>query len=135
MKVILCARLFPVFHPKAGTPTGFKEKILAGTKIHTLRQTAGNRKTGDIISLREWTGRPYASKQQEFARTQIVVSPITFDWSLDPDPIMSLFAKNDGFDDPLDFALWFTNGNVRPVHFNGVCINFTDVTPITSEEQ
>jgi len=73
--VITCAVNFPTTHPRKGEPTGFKEAILAGTKIHTIRTNfdfwakriievqAGRAR----ISLREWSGKPYASKQVEFA--------------------------------------------------------------------
>ena len=74
--VVMCAVNFPVNHSKAGNPTGFRGAILLGDKIHTIR---GNYelwkkrifevKAGRAeLSLREWTGKPYASKQKEFAR-------------------------------------------------------------------
>ena len=86
-KVITFSRVFPKYHPKAGQPTGFIEKIfhsiykdkpsmffdaklgdiwldphLTGVKHHTIRN--GNRwKVGDKFSPRVWSGKPYASKQ------------------------------------------------------------------------
>jgi hypothetical protein len=86
-KVITFSRVFPKYHPKAGQPTGFIEKIfhsiykdkpsmffdakpgdiwldphLTGAKHHTIRN--GNRwKVGDKFSPRVWSGKPYASKQ------------------------------------------------------------------------
>lgn len=88
-KVITFSRVFPAYHPKAGHPTFFIEKILNSflmggntiytedtgidflkslsremfnPKHHTIR--AGNRwKVGDKFSPRVWSGKPYNSKQ------------------------------------------------------------------------
>lgn len=91
-KVIIFSRTFPAYHPKAGQPTYFVEKLLNGlselqfnfdtglipawssdfcesiiagiecTKFHTIR--AGNRwKAGDKFSPRVWSGKPYRSEQ------------------------------------------------------------------------
>lgn len=96
------SQTFPVYHPKAGQPTHFEQKVFRSTykefsgvdvyqdgwlkqqeqpkfepaKLHTIR---GNydfwRKRFDEIeagkaclSVRKWTGKPYASKQEEIAR-------------------------------------------------------------------
>lgn len=89
-KVITFSRTFPAYHPKAGEPTRFIEKVYAGLadilpefeipnaandhwdwheyyncskpKFHTIR--AGDRwKVGDKFSPRVWSGKPYNSKQ------------------------------------------------------------------------
>lgn len=86
-KVITFSRTFPAYHPKAGHPTNFVEKILQSLskerifnkapdlyfnpdavmkvfppKYHTIR--SGNRfKVGDKFSPRIWSGKPYLSKQ------------------------------------------------------------------------
>lgn len=88
-KVITFSRVFPAYHPKAGQPTFFVEKILNSflmggntiytedtgidflkslsremfnPKHHTIR--AGSRwKVGDKFSPRVWSGKPYNSKQ------------------------------------------------------------------------
>lgn len=88
-KVITFSTVFPSYHPKAGQPTNFVEKIWWGLndaqtdrfemelfkndlllksfesfppKFHTIR--AGKRwKVGDKFSPRIWSGRPYHSKQ------------------------------------------------------------------------
>jgi hypothetical protein len=93
-RVMTFARVFPSYHPRAGQPTYFIEKIYAsladtikGFKIpnnanaywdwheyytttpkhHTIR--AGHRwKVGDKFSPRVWSGKPYQSKQ-------IVIAP------------------------------------------------------------
>ena len=82
---IMFSRVFPKEHPREGELTGFKNKIYvaihykqlidAGVefvkgfvvkniipKSHTIR--AGHRwKVGDFFSPREWSGKPYRSKQ------------------------------------------------------------------------
>lgn len=91
-KVITFSRVFPSYHPKAGQPTYFVEKIwdsldfplltenlksslqpeilnfirqsewTVWPKHHTIR--AGHRfKVGDKFSPRVWSGKPYNSKQ------------------------------------------------------------------------
>lgn len=86
-KVITFSRTFPAYHPKAGQPTYFVEKVVKSLhqqgirpwdidskifdeqmyyivepKHHTIR--AGNRwKVGDKLSPRVWSGKPYNSKQ------------------------------------------------------------------------
>jgi hypothetical protein len=83
-KVITFSRVFPKYHPKAGQPTYFVEKLLSSInykyydedrqfnprlsvdsfepKHHTIRN--GNRwKVGDKFSPRVWSGKPYQSKQ------------------------------------------------------------------------
>lgn len=94
--VITLSRVFPVSHPKAGQPTYFKEKIYnAGVllmqaleymmpanstdpncKYHTIRanyelwrKRFEQIERGEAcLSIRQWTGKPYASKQIEIAR-------------------------------------------------------------------
>jgi len=88
-RVITFSTRFPSYHPKAGQPTEFVEKIweslypdivgwsgfgelsqqfnvglnnIYDPKHHTIR--AGNRwKAGDKFSPRIWSGKPYQSKQ------------------------------------------------------------------------
>lgn len=69
--VLMLSKFFPMSHYKAGKETSFKEMVLKGKKIHTIRANyplwakrikqvqAGNA----IISLRQWEGPPYRSKQ------------------------------------------------------------------------
>jgi len=91
MKVITFSRIYPSYHPKAGQPTGFVEKIWEGgieaintellkdewanffferegrvPKVHTIR--AGERwKVGDYFSPRVWSQKAYRSPQIQFA--------------------------------------------------------------------
>ncbi len=82
--VITLSQVFPVTHIRKGEPTGFKDKFLAAIKqvegewlkLHTIRAnyelwkkrfdeiTAGKA----CLAIRQWTGRPYKSKQVELAR-------------------------------------------------------------------
>lgn len=87
--VITLSRVFPAKHSKAGEPTKFRNAFNAGQvfnrgseclyvrpKLHTIRANyllwekrikevqAGNA----VLSVRQWTGKPYRSKQIEIAR-------------------------------------------------------------------
>ena len=91
--VIMLSKQFPATHPKAGAPTGFVENVafkthleldkalggyrnVQGSKLHTIRanydlwekRIEQVQKGEAILSLRYWTGKPYASKQEEFAK-------------------------------------------------------------------
>ena len=131
MKYIMVSRVYPAYHPKAGQPTGFRASILAGRKIHTLRNSAGNRNTGDIVSLREWQDKPYRSKQIEFARCEILVVQERLIGSVS-DYFIKNVADLDGFADPKDFQYWFTQGRDEAIDFTGVCIWFIDVKECTA---
>lgn len=75
--VITLSKTFPAWHPSKGEPTEFLEKFLNGqtgkgnAKLHTIRanyplwekriREVQNGKA--VLSIRQWSGRPYASKQ------------------------------------------------------------------------
>lgn len=71
--VITMMMKFPTQAPFVAVRTGFKKKILTGEKKHTIRQNyhfwkkrideinAGKA----ILSVRQWTGKPYDSEQKE----------------------------------------------------------------------
>jgi len=75
--VITLSKTFPAWHPRKGEPTEFLEKFLNGqtgkgnAKLHTIRanyplwekriREVQNGKA--VLSVRQWSGRPYASKQ------------------------------------------------------------------------
>ena len=66
MKVITLSKQFLKGHPRAGQPTGFREKFLKGEKVHTIRKNErGYFKDGDDLSVRAWSGAAYRSKQVE----------------------------------------------------------------------
>lgn len=112
MKVITVSRTFPAYHPKAGQPTFFVEKIWKSAallnspspfqiysdalpielhnytrnhflpKHHTIR--SGHRfKTGEMASLRVWSAKPYQSKQITFAEVKVACFDLKIDGNLD----------------------------------------------------
>lgn len=95
--VITLSRVFPKGHPKCGQPTWFEEQFLnaireyegwtierpnaeplfiKGRKLHTIRANFDlwQKRFQEIydgnacLSVRQWTGAPYRSKQKELAR-------------------------------------------------------------------
>lgn len=111
MKVLTFSKQFPKKHINAGEPTNFKEKILSGEKIHTIRPETNKWKIGDQISMRYWTGKPYHSKQEifceEFAVVELLPIEINFNIYISYIEInkkrlnrineeWGLLAKNDG---------------------------------------
>ncbi len=78
MKVLTFSKVFPKGHINEGEPTNFKEKILSGEKIHTIRPKTNKWKIGDKISMRQWSGKPYHSKQEIFCEEFEVVELIRF---------------------------------------------------------
>ena len=74
--VLTLSKSFPRTHARAGEPTEFREKFLKKEKIHTIRANyelwskrikevqAGRA----VLSVRQWTGKPYASPQEEIAK-------------------------------------------------------------------
>ena len=81
--VIILSQVFPVTHYRSGKPTGFKDKFLAAIKqdgvwwkLHTIRANYELWKKrfekierGEAcLCIRQWSGKPYRSKQVEIAR-------------------------------------------------------------------
>lgn len=141
MKVITLSKKFPAYHPRAGEPTGFEDAFLSGRKIHTIRANEkGYYKPGDIVSVRQWSGKPYASKQETLENgIGISVLPIIIRFD---DGILSIrvrpylgasfsfveastVAANDGlsFD---DFVAWFNPKMLPNLVLNYSIIHFTD---------
>ena len=102
-------------------------------KIHTIRgsydhwaHVAEEVNAGrGVLSLRQWTGKPYNSKQEEFLRLEKMgVQKISIGSSLwvdgeERDDIVNL-ASHDGLSQE-DFDAWFK----KPL-INGAIIHFTD---------
>lgn len=73
--VITLSRVFPTTHSRKGQPTGFKEKLASGCKLHTIRGNFDQwnaiaekmQRGGYCLSIRQWSGRPYNSPQVEIA--------------------------------------------------------------------
>ena len=81
--VITLSKVFPATHKRRGELTEFLEKFLNGQtgtgdfkKLHTIRAnyTLWEKRIADVqrgeavLSVRQWSGRPYMSKQKEIAR-------------------------------------------------------------------
>lgn len=82
--VLTLSNTFPATHPRHGEPTGFEHKVIAAVagwddhwlKIHTIRanyelwrKRFEKIERGEAcLSIRQWMGKPYASKQREIAR-------------------------------------------------------------------
>lgn len=82
--VLTLSKVFPATHPRKGENTNFNEKILNARyqmlnrpmKLHTIRENyeLWRRRFDEIdagiacLSVRQWTGKPYASKQVEMQR-------------------------------------------------------------------
>jgi len=134
--VITVSKSFMKGHPEAGGLTYFKVAILTGEKIHTIRGNYPYWKRivdrvndgSAFLSIREWSEKPYRSKQVEI--TSLMKLGIQKVWRrggvfwIDGNPILSSrqegkLAHNDGLS-PDDFRNWF------PEEFEGCVIHFTD---------
>lgn len=143
--VLLISKRFMVGHPKAGQRTFFKEKMMVGAlhyeaKLHTIRgnydywkKVVDRVNAGEaVLSIREWKGKPYKSKQVEITQAKrlgiqrINIRPsgglwmpqIQIDRRLFPESRFSQLACNDGLYD-IDFLNWFNKD------FDGCIIHFS----------
>ncbi|MDE6410034.1 MAG: hypothetical protein K2K81_07315 [Muribaculaceae bacterium] len=74
--VIILSKVFPKGHIRQGEPTRFREKLMAGEKIHTIRtnyplwkQRMEEVERGEAcLSIRQWQDKPYRSKQIEIGK-------------------------------------------------------------------
>ena len=129
--VLTLSHSFPANHVMHGKPTYFREKFY-GTpgmlrKLHTIRANytlwAKRFKmiaAGDAcLSVREWLGAPYRSKQREIARLTaddgVGIQKLTFFAGriIYPtvgkyQPSVKEIANNDGLH-PTDWVYWFKN--------------------------
>lgn len=136
--VITLSRVFPAKHSKAGEPTKFRDAFNAGQvfnrgseclyvrpKLHTIRanypfwekRIKEVQEGNAVLSVRQWTGKPYRSKQIEIARLTaangvgIQKLELTNDFTecIVGDHRYSYVsvAKNDGLH-PADWLDWFS---------------------------
>lgn len=107
-------------------------KVESGESRQTVRPERKNPiLPGDDLSLREWTGKPYRSKQKVL-REEICHStrPVEIDvgaalyigGNLCSEAMRNLFAREDGFDDYNAMLAWFEKNHSLP--FTGVCIKW-----------
>ena len=155
--VLMVAKKFPATHIRAGEPTYFKEQILAGLKIHTIREnrTLWQDRVKQInegravLSIREWSDKPYRSKQIELLQlTKVGVQNVSIfpetkqiyvlrGQGTDADIVkrwttssehrseITQFCNNDGFDTVFairHFWSWFNSS--KPVY--GCILHFTN---------
>lgn len=114
----------------------FAPLVKAGTKLQTVRPIPKRMpKVGDTISLREWSGLPYRSKQRvlrvsiitEVRKVFINAATVVFDCNiatmLKDKSDEDAFARADGFKDFNDLWRWFeeTHG---PMPFQGILIKW-----------
>lgn len=134
--VLTLSKTFPAGHPRAGQPTNFAEKVRKGEKIHTIRgnfdlwkKRAQEINAGRaVLSVREWSGKPYQSQQTEIRQfnkigIQIVNENVVLDYSFDGSyntVDSEIVAQNDGLEES-DFLKWFKSGVI-----DFACIHFTD---------
>lgn len=132
--VLMLAKNFLASHPKAGQPTRFNNLIRVGIKIHTLRNNydfwkkrVGNINAGKaVLSIREWEGKPYNSKQtvlyilEKVGIQKLEITPIgLFIDSAESDLGLKDFAENDGLL-IADFFAWFKKSPAKElaiIHF------------------
>lgn len=142
--VVMLSTTFPVGHKREKQPTGFRESLLAGKKIHTIRtdeKGLWKKRCNEInagkkyISIREWTGRPYNSEQRiikeihkvSLQKITIILQGEKHDPKCFVDgnqiPIEKI-AANDGLskDDFISFMFYGIKGEI----FDGVILQFTD---------
>lgn len=124
--VITLSQHFLATHKRAGEPTDFKEKFLNGEKIHTIRanyllwekRIKEVQEGRAVLSIRQWTGKPYRSKQIEIATLTagsgvgIQLMELTNDFAEciigDHHHSYVTVAKNDGLH-PADWLEWFSS--------------------------
>lgn len=145
--IIMLSRVYPKKHTKAGEPTNFGKLLEVGRKIHTIRGNYDLWKVNEekmksgkyFISVRQWSGRPYHSKQVEIAqiRTPILVQRMELRYNHRTDSITAetddkrwvdwmQIAYNDGMNTE-DFKEWFFGKNQKEdKSFDGCVIHFKD---------
>ncbi len=138
--IIMLSKYYPATHPQAGEPTFFRDKVLAAVlhnnsqwqKLHTIRanyllwekRIKEVREGKAILSLRQWSDKPYRSKTQEIVRLTasdgVGIQILEFDkdsdgmvsWNFfDIDgkyPSLEDVAHNDGLSLD-DWRAWFRN--------------------------
>lgn len=134
--VTLTKKFFDAHPTLAGKPTGFADMVRNGTKIHTCRQNYEYWKTkvdalkaaNGTLCIREWSGRPYRSKQDTIIEIPASVvgverlvltkgkhhvepyrHTITYHRATVEGKEVNIaeLARNDGFDNAIDYTDFF----------------------------
>ena len=134
--VLIIAKNFSKKHPRAGQPTNFYQKILDQEKLHTIRNNypLWKKRIDEVnageagLSVREWSGVPYNSKQVELFELQkeeVSIQKLEesmLDFTIDNIPTKITYktlSKNDGLSSD-DFLCWFFSSSTEPmaiIHF------------------
>lgn len=127
--VLMISKVFPATHPLAGRETKFRLKIAWQTKVHTIRKNyfywkkridAVNEGKA-ILSLREWSGKPYNTKQVEILQFKAGdvscqrLDKDIFGWFIDgadSDITTKTIASNDGLTER-EFCDWFQKSEMK----------------------
>lgn len=142
--VVTLSKTFFPNHPRKGQETGFKAKVVDGWKVHTCRSNYEHWRakiekitaTGGVLSVREWSEKPYRSPQEviteipagivgvqklELRRERRVVNHFAeesqkplfthtyYEWTaeVEGNPVpLEVLAENDGLTVE-DFKAWF----------------------------
>lgn len=119
--VIMLSKVFPKGHIREGEPTGFKDKLIAGTKIHTIRTNYSlwEKRIKEVqngeaqISVRQWEDKPYRSLQREIRRftkeNGIGIEYIIIPQELSLESFLGIYENldsNDGLTES-DWVSWF----------------------------
>jgi len=135
--ILTASKKFPADHISKGEPTNFRDKILNGTKIHTIRgnydywnRIVNRVNSGTaILEVRQWSGKPYNSKQEHVVTfTKLGIQRVSVytnaekvlvgDQFISPEQILQM-SENDGLTFN-NFSDWFRNG------IDGCILHFTD---------
>lgn len=136
--VLTLSKTYMKGHQRQGEPTDFKAKYLSGDKIHTIRKGKYWKKVVDavnagtaVLSVRDWSGKPYASKQVEIGQLDKLgwqpIKTVAYRVYLNNASrqtrfsVRHLLAKNDGLS-LIDFQQWF---KMPKDDFEGGIIHFT----------
>lgn len=102
----------------------FAPLVESGAKFQTIRNTPKVLpRVGDRVSCREWTGKPYRSKQRVLREAEItLVGPVRIEFQETASRANHDFARNDGFEDFWDMLAWFEKTHGLP--FDGILIQW-----------
>lgn len=133
--VIIVSSKFLKAHPRAGEETGFPQKVIDGTKIHTLRMNYPywKKKIDEVnagiaeLHVRTWSGKPFVEPQKEvkiFGKGEVGIQKCTVSgkgeavWFENEGLFLKDIEKNDGLSYE-DFWSWFTKDadDVAIIHF------------------
>ncbi len=144
--VLILSKTFPRKHRSAGLSTNFQRSLTAGKKIHTIRSGYEVWKHNIekvqggtfFLSLRQWVGVPYRSKQEEIKELKSTVGYERITMQYDPETgiikavingrryeDVKQIAKNDGLSWE-DFVDWFFGQGTDRTLFQGVIVHFTN---------